>query len=130
MGYPGHVNCSDNFNRALSEYPVTPRKGWMAMNLFFNTFFDDHYQLYSDEPWSRPGDYVLMRALRDLVCVSSSCPDDVDAANGWVPTDIQVRAYDDRTLFRRAIAFRKTTDAEIRGGRPRCRAADAGLRAP
>jgi len=112
MGYPGHVNCSDNFNRALSEYPVTPRKGWMAMNLFFNTFFDDHYQLYSDEPWSRPGDYVLMRALRDLVCVSSSCPDDVDAANGWVPTDIQVRAYDDRTLFRRAIAFRKTTDAE------------------
>lgn len=112
MGYPGHVNCSDNFNLALSEYPVTPRKGWMAMNLFFNTFFDDQYQLYSDEPWSRPGDYVLMRALRDLVCVSSSCPDDVDAANGWVPTDIQVRAYDDRTLFRRAIAFRKTTDAE------------------
>lgn len=112
MGYPGHPNCSDNFNFALKEYPIAPRKGWMAMNLFFNTFFDDDYQLYSDEPWSRPGDYVLMRALRDMVCVSSSCPDDIDAANGWNPTDIQVRVYDEKETFKRAIAFRKTTDAE------------------
>ncbi len=112
MGYPGHVNCSDNFNAALKDYGVAPRGGWMAINLFFNTFFDEDFQLYSDEPWSRPGDYVLMRALRDMVCVSSSCPDDVDAANAWNPTDIQVRVYDEKELFRRAIAFRKTTDAE------------------
>ena len=112
LGYPGHVNCSDNFNAALSDYGVAPRGGWMAINLFFNTFFDDSFQLYSDEPWSRPGDYVLMRALKDLVCVSSSCPDDVDAANGWAPTDIQVRVYDEQEIFNRAIAFRKTTDAE------------------
>ena len=112
MGYPGHPNCSDNFNSALEEYPIAPRKGWMAMNLFFNTFFDDDYQLYSDEPWSRPGDYVLMRALRDMVCVSSSCTDDIDAANAWNPTDIQVRVYDENETFKRAIAFRKTTDAE------------------
>jgi aminomethyltransferase len=112
MGYPGHPNCSDNFNFALRDYPVAPRKGWMAMNLFFNTFFDDDYQLYFDEPWSRPGDYVLMRALRDMVCVSSACPCDIDAANGWNPTDIQVRVYDENETFKRAIAFRKTTDAE------------------
>ncbi|MBX2868098.1 MAG: aminomethyltransferase family protein [Acidiferrobacterales bacterium] len=112
LGYPGHVNCSDNFNHAIADYPVAPRGGWMAMNLFFNTFFDDDYQLYSDEPWSRPGDYVLMQASRDLVCLSSSCPDDIDAANGWNPTDIHVRVYDRKELFKRAIAFRKTTDAE------------------
>ena len=112
MGYPGHANCSDNFNLALADYQIAPRGGWMAMNLFFNTFFDDHYQLYSDEPWSRPGDYVLMQSLRDMVCVSSSCPDDVDAANAWNPTDIYVRVYDHKQLFKRAVAFRKTTDAE------------------
>ncbi len=112
LGYPGHVNCSDNFNFALSEYPVAPRKGWMAINLFFNTFFDDNFQLYCDEPWSRPGDYVLMRATRDMVCVSSSCSDDIDAANAWNPTDIQVRVYDKNNFFKRAIAVRKTTDSE------------------
>ena len=112
MGYPGHANCSDNFNYALADYPIATRKGWMAINLFFNTFFDDSYQLYFDEPWSRPGDYVLMRALRDMVCVASSCACDIDAANAWNPTDIQVRVYDQKETFNRAIAFRKTTDAD------------------
>lgn len=111
-GYPGHVNCSENFNYALADYPIEPRKGWQAMNLFFNTFFDDAYTFTFDDPWSRPGDYVLMQALTDLVCVSSSCPCDIDAANGWVPTDIHVRTYSESNLFKRAIAFRKTTDAE------------------
>ena len=49
--------------------------------------------LVLDEPWSRPGDYVLLRALTDLVCASSACPDDIDPANGWDPTDIHVRVY-------------------------------------
>lgn len=111
-GYPGHVNCSENFNKALEPYPIEPRKGWQAMNLFFNTFFDDSYTFIFDDPWSRPGDYVLMRAMKDLVCLSSSCPCDIDPANGWVPTDIQVRTYSKENLFKRAIAFRKTTDAE------------------
>ncbi len=112
MGYPGHPNCSDNFNYALEEYPVAPRKGWMAINLFFNSFFDDSFQLLSDEPWSRPGDYVLMRAMRDMICVSSSCADDIDVANAWNPTDIQVRVYDKKELFKSSIAIRKTTDAD------------------
>mgnify|MGYP000580133238 FL=1 len=63
IGYPGHVNCSDNFNLALADRGVDPRPGWMAVNLFFNTNIDGHGVLISDEPWSRPGDYVLFRAL-------------------------------------------------------------------
>lgn len=117
-GYPGHANCSENFNAALAQYPVTPRKGWMAMNLFFNTFFDDAYQLTFDDPWSRPGDYVLLRALTDLVCVSSACPCDIDPANGWDPTDIHVRLYARENLFKRAVAFRKTSDSEFEMTKP------------
>jgi aminomethyltransferase len=113
MGYPGHVNCSDNFNRALDPYGVDPRPGWMAINLFFNTNIDETNQMYFDEPWSRPGDYVLMRALKDLVCVSSACPCDIDAANGWNPTDIQLRVYPANNFFNKATAYRMTTDAEI-----------------
>ena len=112
MGYPGHVNCTDNFNHALSPYGVAARKGWEALNFFYNTRVDDHNQLYLDEPWSRPGDYVLMRALTDLVCVSSSCPDDIDPANGWDPTDIHVRTYSGQESFSRAVAYRMTPDAD------------------
>ena len=59
-----------------------------------------------DEPWSRPGDYVLLRANRDLICASSACPDDIDPANGWIPTDIHVRVYGAENQFERAIAHR------------------------
>ena len=111
-GYPGHVNCSDNFNAALSPYGIQPRAGWMAMNNFFNTAFDDHNQLLTEEPWSRPGDYVLLRALKDLVCVASACPDDIDPANAWNPTDIHVRVYPGKHEFSTAVAFRMTPDAD------------------
>jgi len=112
MGYPGHVNCSENFNRALQPYGIESRPGWMAINLFFNTTIDETNQMYFDEPWSRPGDYVLMRALKDMVCVSSACPCDVDPANGWNPTDIHMRIYSGEHSFTKAMAYRMTTDAD------------------
>ena len=112
LGYPGHVNCSENFNRALQPFGIQPRPGWMAINLFFNTNIDDTNQMYFDEPWSRPGDYVLMRALKDMICVSSACPCDVDPANGWNPTDIHMRIYSGKNSFNKAMAYRMTTDAE------------------
>ncbi|WP_371168992.1 DUF1989 domain-containing protein [Aliiroseovarius sp. 2305UL8-7] len=114
IGYPGHVNCSDNFNAALADFNVTGRPGWMAINFFFNTFLDEHGVMYSDEPWSRPGDYVLLRALTDIVCVSSACPDDTTAANGWNPTDIHVRTYSGEEKFQRSVAYRPTPDADAK----------------
>jgi len=106
MGYFGHPNCSDNFSAALEPFGVHRRAGWEAVNLFYNTGVDDHNALYLDEPWSRPGDYVLVRALTDLLCVTSACPDDTSAANGWNPTDIHVRVYPRDKTFSRAIDFR------------------------
>jgi glycine cleavage system T protein (aminomethyltransferase) len=112
MGYFGHTNCTDNFNRQLDSYAIAARKGWPALNFFFNTAFTAENILVVDEPWSRPGDYVLLRALTDLVCASSACPDDIDPANAWDPTDIHVRVYPAERTFSAAIAHRVTPDAE------------------
>jgi aminomethyltransferase len=111
LGYPGHINCTDNFNGALSQYEIAPRRGWEALNFFYNTGFDCDMQLVMDEPWSRPGDYVMMRALEDLVCASSACPDDVDPSNAWEVTDVHVRVYPPENRFSMAIAHRVTADA-------------------
>jgi aminomethyltransferase len=112
MGYFGHVNCTDNFNRQLDPYSVAARRGWPALNLFYNTFFDGDFLYFFDEPWSRPGDYVLLRAATDLVCASSACPDDIDPANAWNPTDVHVRVYPAERRFQVAIAHRVTPDGE------------------
>jgi aminomethyltransferase len=112
IGYPGHDNCTENFNRALQEFKVKPRAGWPAINFFYNTFVEANDAIGLDEPWSRPGDYVLLRAMTDLVCASSSCTDDVDPANGWHPTDIHIRIYDKDCEFSKGIAHRMTPTAE------------------
>ncbi|HTP17969.1 MAG TPA: DUF1989 domain-containing protein [Solirubrobacteraceae bacterium] len=111
LGYPGHINCTDNFNGALDRFEIAPRKGWEALNFFYNTAFDSSMQLVSDEPWSRPGDYVMVRAMTDLVCASSACPDDVDPSNAWEVTDVHVRVYSPQNRFSVAIAHRVTADA-------------------
>lgn len=112
QGYFGHANCSDNISRAMTAHGVDPRAGWPAINFFYNTGIDAHQHLTLDEPWSRPGDYVLLKALTDLVCASSSCPDDIDPANGWQPTDIHIRVYSEKERFSLAMATRKTADAD------------------
>ncbi|MEF2549488.1 DUF1989 domain-containing protein [Aurantimonas sp. E1-2-R+4] len=118
IGYPGHANCTNNFNAALAPHGVTGRAGWMAINFFFNTAIDAHGVMVVDEPWSRPGDYVLLRAMTDIVCVSSACPDDTTAANGWNPTDIHVRIYSGAESFSRAVAYRPTPDSEPKMTKP------------
>ncbi|MCD7038571.1 aminomethyltransferase family protein [Pseudomonas sp. MAFF 311096] len=111
-GYFGHDNCSDNLSRVLAPQGVQARNGWPAINFFFNTGIDAHQQMTLDEPWSRPGDYVLLRAMNDLLCGSTSCPDDIDPANGWNPTDIHVRIYSEKERFSIAMSTRTTADAD------------------
>ncbi len=112
-GYFGHANCSDNLNVTMAPYGIDGRRGWPAINYFYNTNVDHQNQIWFDEPWSRPGDYVLMRALSDLVCAATSCPDDIDPANGWQLTEIQVRVYPKSATFKRAIGYRMTPDAPL-----------------
>lgn len=113
LGYPGHVNCTDNINAEMERYGLAPRGGWPAINFFFNTLLDDANAIGMDDPWSRPGDYVLLQAQTDLVCVSTACPCDVDPANGWDPTDVQVRVYGEGEDFERSRGYRMTTAADV-----------------
>ncbi|MBX5442320.1 MAG: DUF1989 domain-containing protein [Solirubrobacteraceae bacterium] len=114
LGYPGHPNCTDNFNAQLAPFGIAPRGGWAALNFFYNTAFDAQHLLVADEPWSRPGDSVLLRACTDLVCASSACPDDVDPSNGWEVTDVHVRVYAPEHRFSMAIARRTLPDEPAR----------------
>ena len=111
-GFPGHVNCSTNISEAMRPWGVEPRGAWPAINYFFNTEVDAGNAILSDEGWSLPGDYVLMKALTDLVCVSTACPDDTSPINGWDPTDVQLRIYPETEMFQKSIAFRAGPDSE------------------
>jgi len=113
QGFPGHPSCSENFNAVFAPYGVPARRAWPAVNFYYNTGFDAQNQYFLDEPWSRPGDYVLLKSHTDLLCGSTACPDDTSPTNGWNPTDIHVRVYPANNRFKRAVAYRMTPDAEM-----------------
>lgn len=94
LGIADHRNCTDNFNRELAAFGFEPRRFWEPVNFFFNTRIAADGRTVEVEPaLSKPGDYVLLRAVADLVVASSACPDDVLATNGFNPTEIMVRVF-------------------------------------
>ena len=111
-GYFGHANCSDNLNESMEKFGVQKKRGWHAINLFFNTSAGGQNSVLSDESYARPGDYVIFRALKDLTCGTTACPSDIDSCNGWNPTDIFVRTYDKKKEFTKSFGFRMKTDSE------------------
>jgi len=113
-GYFGHPNCSDNLNDCMEKFGVQKKRGWHAINLFFNTSAGGLNSVLSDESFARPGDYVMFRALKDLTCGTTACPSDIDPCNSWNPTDIFVRTYDKNKEFSKSFAFRMKTDSETK----------------
>ena len=113
LGYPGHVNCTDNFNGQLARFgdrgaPRLARAELLLQHLL---------QLPPTSSSSTsPGLAGRLRAAAGDdgpgLCASSACPDDIDPANAWNPTDIHVRVYPAERRFSMAIAHRVTPDAE------------------
>jgi aminomethyltransferase len=94
LGYPDHVNCTDNFNRELAAFGHPPRRFYEVVNWFYNTRVGPDGRIVEVEPpLSQAGDYVLLRAERDLVVAASACPDDLTPTNGFDPTDVMVRVF-------------------------------------
>ncbi|MBL8359859.1 MAG: aminomethyltransferase family protein [Rubrivivax sp.] len=118
-GFPDHANCSDNISAAYRPFGITERAAWPAINLFFNSWIlPGDNRLRSDEGWSRPGDFVVLRALTDLICVTTACPADIDGINGWNPTDIHVRIYPPDLQIPAAVAYRSQPGAQATMSQP------------
>jgi aminomethyltransferase len=91
-GYPAMSTARRTSTGRWRPWSRRARLG--GIELLHNTNIDSNNQLYLDGR-GRAGRYVLMRALTSSG-VSSACPDDIDAANGWNPTDIHIRTYSER----------------------------------
>jgi uncharacterized protein len=79
---PGHRNCRDNFADALFEAGFGSALVPNPLNLWMNIPVIDSTRIDIAAPQSRPGDYVILRALLDAVIVLSACPMDVTPING------------------------------------------------
>jgi uncharacterized protein YcgI (DUF1989 family) len=79
---PGHANCRDNFLAALLEAGFDGRFVPNPVNFWMNIPVRDNRTIALGTPLSKPGDFIVLRALIDVVLVFSACPMDVTPING------------------------------------------------
>jgi uncharacterized protein YcgI (DUF1989 family) len=89
-GDTGHDNCADNLKSSLAQLGVFEPALPAPLNLFMNVAILDGGRLEFRAPVSKPGDYVELRAERDLIMVFSACPQDILPVNAMKPCDFAI----------------------------------------
>jgi uncharacterized protein len=86
----GHKNCRENFSQVLKDYSIDYGYIPDPLNLFQNSPLNpDGTFAAAVEPESKPGDYVVFKALTDVIIGISACPQDMTPLCGYHITDIK-----------------------------------------
>lgn len=106
-----HGSCAENLVLALKELneraglkgakgvgaDVTINSVPAPLNLWMNIPWDDEGDLGFKAPKSKAGDYVRLKASRDVVVVMSACPQDILEINNKQPADAHFIVEEDDT---------------------------------
>jgi uncharacterized protein len=79
---PGHANCHDNFLAALARRGIHLGYVPNPVNLWMNVPVADNDRLALEPPLSKPGDFIVLRALEEVMVIFSACPMDITPVNG------------------------------------------------
>jgi len=86
--------CRENFVVELAKYAMTKRDIVSNINFFMNVPILPDGELAIVDGASKPGDYVVLRAEMDVLCVISNCPQVNNPCNGFKPTPVRVMIWD------------------------------------
>ena len=92
-GLSDHPSCKSNALSALLDVGITPAVFPSPVNLFMNIEVKADGTTEIRDPISKPGDYIVLQSLDDLVIAVSACPQDQNPCNGFNPTDLRVNIY-------------------------------------
>jgi uncharacterized protein len=95
-GVRGTPNCRSNFERVLAPFGYPLVEVPYSFNIFMNTTVSPEGKTQIEEPKSKPGDYIDLRANEDLLVAISNCPQERNPCNGWNPTPLQVLVYEEQ----------------------------------
>ncbi|KIV53326.1 aminomethyltransferase [Aneurinibacillus migulanus] len=86
-----HPNCHDNLEKALKQNGIINRPVPDPINWFMNNQLDENWDYIIEEPWSKPGDYIQLKALEDVVVAISTCSQDMAPVNGFKVTSLKLQ---------------------------------------
>jgi uncharacterized protein YcgI (DUF1989 family) len=90
-----HDSCSNNFMTVMKQYDISEyRQAPESFNLFMNIPWTEDGKLSFEPTVSKPGDYVVFEAIRPVLMVVSSCPQDILPINSGNPVEFDVEISD------------------------------------
>lgn len=98
LGAPGHASCRAALTDALGGYGIGFDRIPDPINWFMNVSVQQRGELEIREPIAEEGDYVVLRALKDIVAAVSACPQDHGPTNAGNPTELRITVYRDEAL--------------------------------
>ena len=72
-----HDNCTDNLIAGMRQIGLMPPEVPSPLNLWMNIPVASDGKTGWGEPVSKPGDYVVLRAVMDCIVAMSACPQDI-----------------------------------------------------
>jgi uncharacterized protein YcgI (DUF1989 family) len=88
-------NCADNLALAFKSHGIQ-REDFnfdCCFNIFMNLTFQPDGSMKLQEPLSKPGDYIDLKAEMDCILAISNCPQDRNPCNGFNPTPLQIIVF-------------------------------------
>lgn len=88
-------NCADNLALAFKSHGIQ-REDFnfdCCFNIFMNLTFQSDGSMKLQEPLSKPGDYIDLKAEMDCIIAISNCPQDQNPCNGFNPTPLQIKLF-------------------------------------
>jgi uncharacterized protein len=89
-GIKGTASCRNNFIAALAEHGLGSRDIVANVNFFMNVPVRPDGSTEIVEGLSEPGDFVDLRAEKNVLVVISNCPQLYNPCSGWDPTPIRL----------------------------------------
>jgi uncharacterized protein YcgI (DUF1989 family) len=90
-----HDSCSNNYMTVMKQNGITEyRQAPESFNLFMNIPWTEDGELSFEPTVSKPGDYVVFEAIRPVLMVVSSCPQDILPINSGNPVEFDVEISD------------------------------------
>ena len=94
FGVDDHRNCLENLHEGLRPWNIDILRVPEPFNLFQNSPVVENGRTGVTDPRNRAGDRIVFRALTDLMCALSPCPQDIIPGNGLSITDMRVLVTD------------------------------------
>ena len=92
-GQPGPNSCRDNFIKAMGELGMNARDLPANINFFMHVPVRGDGHIAIADGISKSGDYVDLRAEKDVLVVISNCPQLLNPCSGHNPTPIQLTTW-------------------------------------